>query len=552
MINKEVAQILYDLADILEIQNVQWKPRAYRIAAQHIESLGEDLKEIYKEEGIKGLEEIPGIGEGIGEKIVEYIKTGKIKEYDKLKKQLPKGVVEMMKVPGLGPKKVMVLYKKLKITNLNQLEKYAKEEKIHKIKGFEHKSEENILTGLKVLKAGKGRFPIGEIHPFAEEIVNEIKKIGVKKIDLVGSIRRGKSTVRDIDILVVTKNKEKVMDTFVSLGKKISRGSKKASIRFDGLQADIRIFNEDEYGAAMQYFTGSKAHNVKLRQIAISKKLKLNEYGLFKGKKKVAGKTEKEIYKKLGLPSIPPELRENEGEFTKKIPSLVKYADIKGDLHVHSTYSDGDNTLKELSLTCKQRGYEYLAVTDHGSTVGVANPVTPAKMNKKIKEIKKYKNLILGAEVDILKDGKLYYKNDLLKKIDFVALAIHQGFKGDQTKRILKAMDNKHVHAIAHLTQRMFGLRDPMKMDFDKIFDKAVDNNIAIEVNCTVPRMDIDDYLIKDFVKRGGKVTIGTDSHAITQLPDMIFGVGLCRRGWCKKKDVLNTLSKEKLLKHFK
>lgn len=544
MSNKEIAEILYEIADILEIQSIQWKPRAYRIAAQNIENLSEDLNSVYKKQGIKFLEQIPGIGKGIAKKIEEFIKTGKIKEYESMKRKLPTGLLKLLDVPSLGPKKVMFLYKKLRIKSPAELESYLKRHTLN-IPGLKEKTRENILHGIEIVKQGKGRYSIGEAYPLAQEIITHLKKTKPLKIDLAGSLRRMKSTVHDIDIVVVPSGKDTI-SSFLSLGRKISHGEKKSSIIYEGIQADLRVFNNDEYGAALQYFTGSKNHNIKLREIAIKKGFKLNEYGLFKNNKKTAGPDESEIYKKLSLPFIPPELRENEFEFTEKIPSLIEYNDIKGDLHVHSEYSDGENTLKELSIAGKSSNH-YLAVTDHGSSLGILDSLSQKMLYKKSVEIKKYPNLLFGAEVDILNDGKLFYNDSVLKQFDIVLAAIHSGFSKDNTNRILKAMDNRYLNVLAHLTGRKFNIKDSMKMDYEKIFDKAVDNSIAIEINCNSQRMDIDYSLIHDFVKRGGKLIIGTDSHSLNQLNNIYFGVGLARRGWCKKSDVLNALSLEKL-----
>lgn len=539
------------MADLLEIEAIPWKPRAYRFAAQNIESLSKDIKKIYEKKGEKGLDDIPGIGEGIATKIIEYLETGKIKEYNKLKRSIPKGVIDMLHVPTLGPKKVNFLYKKLKITNLRKLKKIAEEKKLRYHKGYDKKTEENIRNGIKILKQGRGRMALATMTEVANNLIAELKQEKPKKIAIVGSLRRKKSTIKDIDILVVS-NKN-IMKHFTSLGKKIVKGPKKASILYHGIQVDLRLFKEDEYGAAMQYFTGSKNHNIKLRQIAIKKGYKLNEYGLFKGKKKIAGKTEREIYKKLSLPLIPPELRENDGEFTNKIPKLVTLKDIKGDFHTHSTYSDGLSTLKDLSLGAKKLNYEYLAVTDHGTPQKYSGPpLTMKRLNEKFKEIKKYNNLIMGVEVDIVRKGKLFYKDSLLKKMDVVIASMHTKNKGDQTKTFLKAMDNKHINIMGHLTGRKFGIKEPRKMNFDEIFDKARDNNIAIEINCTPTRMDIDDKLVKRFVKKGGIISLGTDTHDTDNLETLQYGIGTARRGWCKKKDILNTKSREKLYNFLK
>ncbi len=410
MKNLEIAKIFYEMADILEMQDVQWKPRAYRKAARALESLSEDVEDIYKKKGLKGLEKIPGIGERLAKKIVQYIETGKINEYERLKKTLPPGLTEMMEVMGLGPKKVKVLYKKLKIKNIKELEKAIKEHKLRNLFGFGEKTEKNILESLQLYKQRSKRMLIGFVLPLVNNIVNELKKLKeVHNIVPVGSFRRCKETVGDIDILVTSSNPNKVMDTFVKLPeikKVLAKGTTKSMVILsNGLQADLRVVEDKSFGSALQYFTGNKDHNIELRKIAIKKGYKLSEYGLFEKRtnKMVAGKTEEEVYKKLGLRYIPPELRENRGEIEAakrgKLPNLVEYRDIKGDLHIHSKYSDGTATIKEIADAARKIGYKYICITDHSKSRAIAHGLKEDTLLKQIKEIKKLNRKLKGFRI---------------------------------------------------------------------------------------------------------------------------------------------------------
>ena len=554
MKNLELAKIFYELADILEIQDVQWKPRAYRKAAQSIESLNEDIEIIYEKGGLKALDDIPGVGKGISKKIAEFIETGKIKGYQKLKKKFP---VEFMKIPEVGPKTAKKLYEKLKIKNIKQLKEALKEHKLSNLPGFGEKSEKAILEGIKFYGSGK-RFLLGYILPIARDIEGKLKTLKeVKKISISGSLRRMKETIRDIDILVSSNNPRKVIDFFTKLEdveKVVSKGSTKSSVRLmDNIQVDLRVIPDKSFGAALQYFTGNKSHNIALRKIAIRKGLKLSEYGIFKGKKQVAGSTEEEVYKKLGLKYIEPELRIDGGEIQAslkgKLPTLIKYNDLKGDFHVHTNWSDGSSSIEEMAKAAKKFGYQYLGICDHAGRLKIASCLDEKRLLKQIKEIdkvnKKFSNfeILKGAEVDILSSGELAISDKILKKLDLVSASIHFGFKKDNTNRILEVMENKYLNIICHPTGRLINQRDPYKIDLGKIFKKAKENNKFLEINSYPNRLDLSDVNVKEAISNNVKMVISTDSHNVNQLKFVEFGIAVARRGWARKKDILNTYS---------
>ncbi len=568
MKNPELARIFYEIADILEMQNVQWKPQAYRKAARAIEALSEDVEAIYRRGGIKALEDIRGVGEGLGKKIIEFIETGKVNAYEKLQKQIPKGIDELMQVMGIGPKKVTFLYKKLGIKSVKALENAVKKHRLKNLSGFGEKTEENILKSLQLYKAGGERQLLGLTLPLAEEIVSRLKRLKeVNNVNYAGSLRRMNETVRDIDILATSSRPEKVIDAFTRLPevqRVISKGTTRSTVILKaGIQADLRVVDDKSYGAAMQYFTGSKDHNIKLRQIAIKKGYKLSEYGLFKRTGQfVTGKTEEEIYKKLNLPYIEPELRENRGEIeTKVLPKLVQLKDIKGDFHIHTTWSDGEDEIEEIAKAAQKLGYEYIAITDHSKSMAIANGLDEKRLLKQMAEIKKlnsrFRNfrILAGAEVDIKADGSLDFPNEMLKKLDIVVASVHSGFKStkeEMTKRVLKAISNPLVDIFAHPTGRLINKRPGYELDFKQLFKAARENKVCIEINSQPERLDLNDINIKSAVDSKIKLTIGTDTHSINQLGFMELGVAQARRGWAEKKDILNTLSLKELPKHFR
>ncbi len=577
--NEEIANIFYEIADILEMKEVKWKPQAYRKAARSLESLNKDVKDIYNKQGEKGLEDISGVGKAIAKKIIQYVKKGKVKKYEELKKSIPKGVEKLMKVPGLGAKTALKFYKKLGIKSIKDLEKAAKQHKIRDLEGFKSKTEQNILQGIKFLKKTKGRKLLGYVLPISKKIESELQELReVKKAVVGGSVRRKKETVGDVDILVElkTNNKKKeikdsknIVDFFTNMEivkRILAKGKARATIiTKDNLQIDIRIIKSESFGSALQYFTGNKQHNIHLRKIAQKKNLKLNEYGIFKGKRKVAGRTEKEVYKKLEMKYIEPELRTDSGEIESaqkaQLPKLINYKDIKGDLHIHSNWSDGQDKIEEIAKAAKQKRYKYIGISDHFGNLKIANALNKKRLGKRNKEIDKLNNkikgikILKGVEVDITPEGDLSADNQVLRKLDIVTASVHSKFKmskKEMTERILKAMDNKHVDIIGHPTGRMIQQRQAYELDFEKIFKKAKKNKIALEINSAPERLDLRDVDIREAIKQNIKLAINTDSHDKNNLKVIELGIGMARRGWAEKKDIINTLSLFQLQKFLR
>lgn len=569
MKNAEIAKIFYEMADLLEMQAVQFKPQAYRKAARTLEGMSEDIEKVSRE---GRLTELAGVGEALARKIQEYLKTGKVKHLDELKKKIPGNLDELLKVQGLGPKRALILYDKMKIESIDDLEKAAKKGWIRRIEGFGEKTEQDILKGIEMYRRGTQRMLLGVALPLAREIAEKLRTLKeVNKVEIGGSIRRRVETIGDIDILVTTSNPSKISKFFVSMPeveRVFAEGDTKSSILLkNGKQVDLRVLKEDEFGSALQYFTGNKNHNIKLRNIAIKKGLKLSEYGLFRkaGNKRVAGKSEEEVYKKLGLQYIEPELREDQGEIdlalNNKIPEIIGYGDIKGDLQMHTKNSDGVNTIKEMAVAAKSMGYEYISMTDHSQSEKIANGMEPERLLKYIREIRKAEKEVKGirifasAEVDIKSDGKLDYSDDILKKLDIVTVSIHTGFKMEKekmTQRICSGLQNKHVDIFNHPTGRYINRREPYEMDFEKVVQTAVKNKVHLEINSSPERLDLKDSLIRKAKELGADFTISTDAHSVDGLKAIEYGIATARRGWLTKKDVINTRSLKELPKYFK
>jgi DNA polymerase (family 10) len=566
--NQEIAKIFYTIADILEMKNVPFKPRAYQKVAMALESLGEEVGEIYKKGGRKALRKIPGVGESIADHIEELIKTGRLKEYRRLKKQFPVDVESITAIEGVGPKIIKVLYQKLKIRNIKDLEKAAKAGKLRNLPRFGEKMEQKILRGIEFLRQSKGRFLLGYILPIVERMENALRKVpGVDQVETAGSIRRMQETVGDIDILVTAKYPPKVMDAFVSLPEVkaiLAKGPTKSSVRLKiGIDADVRVLKPEEYGSALQYFTGDKNHNIHLRTIAIKKGYKLSEYGLFRGKKRVAGKTEGEIYKKLGMALMEPELRTDSGEIEAaqkgKLPKIIPYGSILGDLQVTTNWTDGDASISEMAETAMKLGLKYIAITDHTKSLAMTGGLNEKKLEKQGREIDKLNakfrtrgfRILKSAEINILKDGSLDIKNEALKKLDVVSVAVHSNFKmtrKQMTERIIKAMQNPYVNILFHPTGRLIGQRPPYEVDMDAVILAAKKSGVALEINAFPERLDLNDVHARKAVEAGVKLTIDTDAHAPHHLAYLNLGVAQARRGWAKKSDVLNTLPVKKFL----
>jgi len=569
MKNREIARIFNDIADLLEIKGENpFRIRAYRRAAQNIEGLAKDVAETPKDELMK----IPGIGQDLAGKIEEYVKTGKLQFYEDLKKEVPEGLSTLLSVPSLGPKTAKLLFEKLNVKDIETLERIAREHKLIGLPGIKEKTEENILKGIEMLKRGLERQPLGKVLPIANDILEHLrKKASVKKLSIAGSIRRWKDTIKDIDILATSENPKEVMKAFVHLPhvkEILMQGPTKSSVIIhEGLQVDLRVVEEESFGAALAYFTGSKAHNIRLREMAVKSGLKINEYGIFREKddKKLGGKEEEDVYRILGLPYIPPEMREDTGEIeaalSGRLPKLIALADIKGDLHVHSKFSDGSHDFEELAAEARKRGYQYIAITDHSKGLGIARGLTAERLLEEKKQIdafnKKLKGfrLLTGIEVDVRSDGKLDLPDDVLEKMDIVVASIHSGFKQSReqlTKRLISAMKKPFVSIIAHPTGRLIGERDSYDIDINEVLNRAKETGTAIEINAYPLRLDLNDVHARMAKEKGIPLVIGTDTHIISHFDYMAYGVSIARRGWLEKEDILNTLNYDALIKALK
>jgi DNA polymerase (family X) len=561
MKNQFVANIFYEIADLLDIKGDDFfKIRAYRMAAQTIEVLDEDIQTIVDQ---NRLHEIDGVGDALAKKIIELVQTGHLKYLDELVKKIPKELLKMLHIQSLGPKKVSSLYHNLGITTIHELKKTCQQGKLRDLEGFGVISELNILRGIELLEKTSGRALLNLAYLDGNNYVSYLKKHDkIKRIHLAGSLRRMKETIGDIDILISSKSADEIIHYFTQyseVDRILSKGSTKASVLLvDNVQVDLRVVEQKSFGAALQYFTGSKEHNVSMRSRALKQGYKLNEYGLFTKDTEtyVAGENESDIYEKLGLSYIEPELRENNGEILaaeqKQLPQLIDYRDVTGDFHIHSDWSDGNNTIEQIIQAAQHYGYKFIGITDHSQSLKLANGLSLARVEKKIKTIEEMnkKNpdirIFCGTECDIKSDGSMDYPDDVLKKFDFVYAAIHTAFKMDEqtaTKRIISAMQNEFVDAIAHPTCRMIGRREPFSLDMHAIMDAAKQTDTFLEINAFPDRLDLKDIHAKLAKEYGVKIVIGSDTHFIQNLGFMRFGVATARRGWLEKKDVLNTYS---------
>lgn len=569
MKNQEIAKIFNEIADLLELKGENpFRIRAYRRAAMQIEGLPKDVSQVTEEELIK----LPGIGKDLAGKIKEYLNKGKIELHEELRKEFPETFLTLLQVPGLGPKTAKLVYEKLKIKDINQLEEAARTGRLRTLPGIREKTEENILKGIEFLKRGTERRPIGRVLPLALDIVEHIKKKApVNEIAIAGSLRRWKDTIKDIDILVTSSRPEEVMKAFVELPHVkdvLAKGQTKSSVIItEGIQVDLRVVEEDSFGAALQYFTGSKAHNIKLREMASKMGLKINEYGVFResDNKRLGGRTEEEVYKILGLPWIPPELREDTGEIEAalegRLPDIISIGDIKGDLHVHTKWSDGSHDLETLIESAKKRNYEYIAITDHSKGLGVARGLDEERLLEQIRLIDQINNkldrfrLLKGVEIDIRSDGRLDLSDDILKRLDIVVASIHSGFKQSKeqlTKRVLSAIRNPHVSVIAHPTGRLIGERDAYELDIEAIFREAKKYGVAFEINAYPLRLDLNEHHAKLAKEYGIPIVISTDTHLTQHFDYMTYGVSIARRAWLEKADVLNCLPYNELIKRLR
>lgn len=570
MKNQELAKIFYEIAEFLEMEGVKFKPSAYRKAASTLENLKRHIEEIFEKGGEEAVKNISGVGESIAEKIIEYLKSGEMEYYEKYKKKYPMNIEELTSVEGVGSKMAQELYEQLGVKNLKDLEKAATNGKIRQLPGFGETTEENILEGIKFVRESEGRFLLGNIMPRVEEIEKKIKSLKeVDSINVCGSVRRRKETIGDVDFLVLTRNSSRVMNFFCEMPEVVKvwgQGETKSSIRVkEGFDVDLRIVSRDSYGAALQYFTGSKAHNIGLRKISIERGYKLNEYGVFKDGEKIAGEDEEGVYNELGLQWIPPEIRTNRGEIEAarkgNLPGLVELDEIKGDLHCHSNWDGGKNSIEEMVETAKDKGYRYLGISDHTKFLKIEHGLDESELKaqgKQIEEInKKLKDfqILQGAEVNILKDGSLDIENNSLKKLDYAIAGIHSHFsmsENEMTERIIRAMKNPYINIISHPTGRILKGRRGYPVNLERIFKVAKETGTILEINSYPERLDLNGPAARSAIENGVKLVVNTDSHQKDQLRYMEYGVAQARRGWASSKDIINTYSLPKLKKLLK
>jgi DNA polymerase (family 10) len=556
--NADIAAIFEEIADLLEIQNQNpFRIRAYRNAARQVEGMGVALADLVAKG--EDLTELPGIGTDLAAKIQEIVASGKCQALEKLRKQLPPSITELLKIPGLGPKRVRTLYDQLKVKTVAQLAKAAQAHKIRALEGFGEKTEQTILEALAAHVAEQPRFKLAIAAQYAEPLRAYLERtLGVEQATLAGSYRRCKETVGDLDILVTATDAAKVMDRFTAydeVGKVVAHGETRSTVILkSGLQVDLRVVEPACYGAALQYFTGSKAHNIEIRRLAQARKLKISEYGVFKGEKRVAGDTEESVYRTVDLPWIPPELRENRGEIEAahagKLPRLVELADLRGDLHAHTKATDGHHTLEEMAAAARGRGLEYLAITEHSRRLTVAHGLDVKRLRRQMEDIDalnarlKGMTILKGIEVDILEDGGLDLPDEVLGELDLVVGAVHSQFKltrAKQTARILKAMDHPHFTIFAHPSGRLIDSREPYDVDMLKIIRHARERGCYLELNAHPERLDLLDVHCQLAKEEGVLVAINSDAHRLQDFDNLRYGVGQARRGWLEKGDVLNT-----------
>lgn len=574
MNNGEISKIFGEIAVLLEMKGVAFKPRAYEKVADTIGNLGEDLEDIYKQGGIKALENIPGVGASIAGHIEEYIKTGHIKNYDKLKKELPVDIKSLRSVEGVGPKTILQLHKKLGIKNLDQLEKAARAGKIRNIAGLGEKTEEKILKSIGFVKSSSGRLVLGFYMPIFRTIIDKIRKVeGVEAVEFAGSVRRMQETVGDLDILAISVKPSRVMDFFVSMPEVEAvheEGPTRSSVRLKiGLDTDLRVVPPESFGAALQYFTGDKYHNIQLREIAIKLGYKLNEYGLYKGSRLVVGTTEEGIYKKLGLKWMPPEIRTNSGELdlvkNKNLPSLIGYNDLKGDLQVQTDWTDGEHSIGEMVEAAKKMGLEYICITDHTKSLAMTGGSDEKRLIKQMAEIdeintklktqnSKFK-ILKGAEVNIMKGGTLDINDATLAKLDVVGAAVHQNFnmsEEEMTQRIVRAMENPNVDIIFHPTGRIINRRPAYPINIEELLKAAKRTKTVMEIDAFPDRLDLKDEYIRKGIEMGVRFSIDSDAHSTKHFQYLEYGIAQARRGWAEKADIINTRSWQEMTKLLK
>ena len=560
-----------EIGEYLEMEGVPFKPRAYEKAAQAVGDLDKTLLELYQSGGLPALEEIPGVGASIAQKIGELLKTGRLQYYDDLKKKVPVDLSALRKIEGLGPKSIKKLYEELGVKTVADLEKAARTGRIAALEHFGAKSEENIKKGLDFLKKSTGRFLLGAALPKARKIEQRLHELkGVERVIAAGSLRRRKETIGDLDILVVSKKPKPVMDFFVGMPEVVrvfAHGETKSAVKLDsGLGVDLRVVPAESYGAALNYFTGSKDHNVALRELAMSLGYKLNEYGLFKGKKQIAGRTEEDLYAELGMDYIEPELRENTGEIElakkHKLPKLIGYDDLQGDLQIQTDWTDGSDSIEAFAQAAIKRRLAYIAITDHTKRLAMTGGLDEKKIRRQWAEVDRVQKkigsklkILKGTECDILKDGSLDLDDETLSQLDVVGVAVHSHFdlpREEQTRRIIRAIKNPNVDILFHPTGRLIGKREAYEVDMEAIIKVAKETGTVLEIDAFPDRLDLKDEYVRKCVAAGVKLSIDTDAHSIAHLDFLEYGIAQARRGWAEKSDIINSRPLEAFLKLLK
>ncbi|NLT37922.1 MAG: DNA polymerase/3'-5' exonuclease PolX [Methanomassiliicoccus sp.] len=565
MNNAEIADLLHEFADLMDLKGDVFKRNAYRRAAQNVLELDGDITSYYRE---GRLESIPGVGESIAKKIAEVLETGRSPELEDLQAQYPPGLIELTQVPDLGPKKALRLYRELGIQDLAGLKQAALEHRIRRLEGFGERSEKKILQGIELVERNSGRMLLGDALPIGLAVESYLRQNGIEHVSVAGSLRRRKETIGDIDIVVGSDLPLEAMRLFASYPRRdavILQGPTRSSIRLeDGTQVDLRVVPISDYGATLLYFTGSKEHTVELRRMAIQMGYKLNEYGLFrKDDGSVVAREEKDIYRALGLDLVPPELREMRGEIEAakdgRLPDLLRSEDVRGDLHVHTVMSDGHATMRQLAQEAKRLGYEYLGLTDHSSSLRIAHGLSAEDLLDSVEEARQVSEeegivVLRGSEVDILEDGSLDYPREVLSQLDFVIASVHSLFhmpEEEMTERVLRAISDPEVNILGHPTGRLLGRREAYKIDLERVMEHAHHQGVALELNGYPYRLDLNDLNSRKAKERGVKLSIGTDAHALEDLNHMSLAVGTARRGWLEKQDVINTLSLAQIRRFF-
>ena len=564
--NLEVARALREIADFFAVKGDRFRSRAYRRAAQRIESLTEDIREVHARGELRS---IPGVGESIARVVEELITTGRCRLLEELRESMPGGIHELMKIEGIGPKTALLLHRKLGITTLEELETAVREGRLRTLRGFGPKVEENILKAIEIHRSAQRRFLLGQVLTTMEALERYMAgSEAVERVMIAGSARRRKETVGDLDLLVASERHLEVVERFVSLPevvKVVSRGTTKSTVILrSGLQVDLRVVDPESFGSALQYFTGSKEHNIKLRRIAVRRGWKLNEYGLFDRRtgERIAGETEESIYRALGLDYIEPELREDRGEIEAaaegRLPRLVRVEEVRGDLHMHTKWSDGTGTIGEMVEAARALGLEYIAICDHSKSMAIAHGLDEARLRKQMEEIERLNRelegftVLSGVEVDIKRDGSLDLRDKVLKDLDFVVASVHSGFKSskeEMTNRIVTALHNDYVRALGHPTGRLILKRPPYSVDLERVFEVAREQGVLMEINAFPNRLDLNDVNSRAAKEAGLRMSIGTDAHTPDQLRLLPLGVYVARRAWLEPKDVVNTLPVKELLR---